>query len=87
MKETWSTINKLIKKRSKTTKIQTLKADGITIFDSKEIANSMNQFFSTVGEELSNDIPETVNPLLKVEYNVNPKNATFRLRSHYSVFI
>ena len=77
MKETWSTINKLINKRSKTTKIQSLKADGINIFDSKEIANSMNQFFCTVGKKLSNDIPETVNPLLKDEYIVNPQNATF----------
>ena len=77
MKETWSTINKLINKRSETTKIQSLKADGITIFDSKEIANSMNQFFCTVGEKLSNDIPETINPLLKGEYIVNPQNATF----------
>ena len=77
MKETWSTINKLIHKRSKTTKIQSLKADSIIIFDSKEIANSMNQFFCTVGEKLSNDIPETVNPLLTDEYIVNPKNAPF----------
>ena len=28
----------------------------------------MNQFFCTVGEKLSNDIPDTVNPLLKDEY-------------------
>ena len=77
VKETWSTINKLINKRSKTTTIQSLRVDGITIFDSKEIANSMNQFFCTVGEKLSNDIPETGNPLLNDEYIVNPQNATF----------
>ena len=77
VKETWSTINKLINKRSKTTTIQSLRVDGITIFDSKEIANAMNQFFCTVGEKLSNDIPETENPLLNDEYIVNPKNATF----------
>ena len=77
VKETWSTINKLINKRSKTTTIQSLRVDGITIFDSEEIASSMNQFFCTVGEKLSNDIPETENPLLNDEYIVNPKNATF----------
>ena len=77
VKETWSTINKLINKRSKTTTIQSLRVDGITIFDSKEIANSMNQFFCTFGEKLSNDIPETENPLLNDEYIANPKNATF----------
>ena len=37
----------------------------------------MNQFFCTVGEKLSNDKPETENPLLNDEYIVNPKNATF----------
>ena len=37
----------------------------------------MNQFFCTVGEKLSNDIPETGNPLLNDEYIVNPQNATF----------
>ena len=39
-------------------KIQSLKDNVITIFDLKEIANSMNQFFCTLGEKLRNDIPE-----------------------------
>ena len=77
VKETWSTINKLLNKRSKTTTIKSLRVDCINIFDSNEIANSMNQFFYTIGENLSNDIPETKNPLLNGEYIVNPINATF----------
>ena len=36
-----------------------LRVNGIDIFDTKEIANSMNQFCCTVGEKLSNDILET----------------------------
>ena len=62
-KETWSTIDKLIIKRLTTTIILSLRTDGTTIFDSKEIANSMNQFFCTVGEKVSNDIPETKSPI------------------------
>ena len=62
VKETWSTINKLINKRSKTTTIKSLRVDGINIFDSKEITNSMNHLFCTVGEKLSNDIPKTKIP-------------------------
>ena len=41
------------------------------------MANSINQFFCNVGEKLSNDIPETKNPLLNDDYIVNPLNATF----------
>ena len=77
LKETWSTVSKLVNKRSKTTKIQSFKADGIAIFDSREIATSMNQFLCTVREKLNNGITETGNPLLKDEYTVSPKNATF----------
>ena len=77
MKETWSTINRIINKRSKTTTIQSLRDDGTTISDSQEIADSMDQFFCIVGEKLTNDVPKTENPLLKDEYIINPKNATF----------
>ena len=62
-KETWSAIDKLIIKRLTTTIILSLRTDGTTIFDSKEIANSMNQFFCTVGEKVSKDIPETKSPI------------------------
>ena len=41
----------------------------------------MNQFFCTAGEKLSNDIPETKNPLLNDEYIVNPLSATFSFAS------
>ena len=54
-----------------------LRVNGIDIFDTKEIANSMNQFFCTVGEKLSNDILETKNLRLNDECIVNSKNATF----------
>ena len=74
MKETWSAINKLVNKR--------LKADGITIFDSRDIANSMNQFFCAVGEKLSNDIPEAGNPLPKDENNLNHKKCHSQLYSY-----
>ena len=35
LKQTWSTVNKLINKRSKSTQIQSLKVDDTTIKDSK----------------------------------------------------
>ena len=77
VKETCSIINKLINRRSKMTTIKSLRVDGINIFDSKKIANSMNQFFCTDGEKLSNDISETKTHLLHGENNLNPLNFHF----------
>ena len=57
LKETWATINKLVNKRSKTTNITALEVDGQTIDDSVGMANSMNDFFCNVGDQLSKDIP------------------------------
>ena len=77
LKETWATINKLVNKRSKTTNISSLTVDGSSVSDSVGIANSMNEFFCNVGNELCKDIPDTENGLLKGEYTINPTNATF----------
>ena len=55
-KQTWSTVNKLINKRSKSTQIQSLKVDGTIIMDS-EIVNTMNDYFCSVGDKLSNKFP------------------------------
>ena len=52
LKETWKTINKLVNKRSKTTNISSLNIDGNSVTDPTGIANSMNQFFCNVGDEL-----------------------------------
>ncbi len=80
LKETWRTINKLFNKRSKTTKISSLKVDGQEITDTQQISNSINDFFCNIGEELSEKIPNHTNPLLDGQYNVNPSNAAFKFR-------
>ena len=51
--------------------------DGNSVTDPIGIANSMNQFFCNVGDELSKDIPDTKNSLLMGEHTINPSNATF----------
>ena len=76
-KETWSTINKVINKRSKTTMISSLSDGDESISNPIDIANKMNDFFCTVGDQLSRDIPETYNSLLEGEVTVNPENACF----------
>ena len=41
------------------------------------MANSMNDFFSSIGVKLCNDIPDTENDLLNGDYDINPTAATF----------
>ena len=43
LKQTWSTINKLVNKRSKSTQIQSLKVGDTVIKDSESIASAMNE--------------------------------------------
>ena len=75
-KETWKTINKLVTKRLKATNISSLHVDGNSFIDPVGIANSMNQYFCNVGDELCKDIPDTDNGLLLGEYAINTSNAT-----------
>ena len=79
LRETWKTINKLVNKRSKTTNISSLNVDGNSVTDPVGIANTMNQFFCNVDDELSKDIPDTENSLLLDEHTINPSNASFIL--------
>ena len=65
LKKTWRTINNVLNKKSKTTNIASLNVDGIHISTNADIAESMNNFFCTIGQTLSDKIVQTRNPLLK----------------------
>ena len=67
IKETWTTINKLINKRSKTTNITSLRVDDETITKPDLIAESMNEYFCNVGEQLSKKIPKKMNSFISRE--------------------
>ena len=71
LKSAWKTINMVLNKKSKTTQVATLEVDGSLISDNDSIAESMNNFFCSIGNTLSGEIPETANPLLENEYMVN----------------
>ena len=60
IKETRATINKLINKRSKTKNITSLKVDDETITTPDLLAESMNKYFCSVGEQLSKKIPRKI---------------------------
>ena len=76
LKQTWSTVNKLINNRSKSTQIQSLKVDDTVIKGSESIANSMNDYFCSVGDKLNKE-----NSLLKGDYGINPIAARFAFSS------
>ena len=77
MKETWNTINQLINKRSKTTNISSLGVDETCLTKSREIADSMNDYFCNIGCKLRSKIPNIDNPLLSGDYSINEKHARF----------
>ena len=76
-KLTWSTVNKLINKQSKSTQIHSLKVDGTIIKDSESIANKRNDYFCSVGDKLSNKSPYKETSLLKGDYDINPSATHF----------
>ena len=51
------------------------------ICDSDTIAESMNEFFCSIGNIFSDKIPKTLNPLLENEYSVNPENIRFEFEA------
>ena len=69
--ETWKTLNLLLNKRSKTINVESLDVDGEVINENLDIAMSMNEFFCSVGRNLSVKIPQQPNPLLSGEYKIN----------------
>ena len=68
LKKTWKTINQVINKKSNTTVVPNLTVDGQAIRGKKEIASSINEYFCSIGNKLSEKIPKKANPLLSGEY-------------------
>ena len=40
----------------------------------------MNDFFCNIGEKLSSNIPDTINPLMNRDYSANSDSARFEFR-------
>ena len=81
MKETWKTINQLVNKRSKTTNVSSLQEDNKILTSSDEIAESMNHYFCTIEQKLSEKIPHAENPLLSGDLSLNKNSTRFRFRA------
>ena len=70
MKDSWQTINQLLKKRSQSTNIVSLKESNQAIFDKQSISDKMNEYFCSIGEKLAADIVHTSNTLLSREISI-----------------
>ncbi|CAB4007436.1 Hypothetical predicted protein [Paramuricea clavata] len=73
-KEMWKKISDLTNKKTKSTNISEIKEDGVMLTDPTEVANSFNKFFSEIGPDLSDKLPE---PDYLPESYVNPINSEF----------
>ena len=80
MKETWRTLNQILNKRSKSTNIVCIK-DQDKELGKKEIAESMNQFFCSVGKDLASEIDDAPNPLLSGDYTIHFQEKRFEFRA------
>ena len=52
-KESWQTINELLNRKPKTTKINQIIINDKAIVGDKEIANKFNEYFSEIGKKTS----------------------------------
>ena len=60
-RRTWQTINELTSPKSNTPSIKELLVNGVSINKSTGLANVFNEYFSTVGPKLANQIPSAAN--------------------------
>ena len=81
LKSAWKTINMVLNKKLKTTQIASLEVYGSLISDSKSVAESINNFFCSIGNALSGMIPETPYPLLNNEYLVKPQDLPYQFKA------
>ena len=81
MKESWKEINELLSKRSKSSKIDSLKESDSEGVHKKDISNAMNNFFCSVGKDLADKIDPVPNPLLTGDYEITNYKTIFRFRT------
>ena len=78
IKNIWKVFKKLTYKTSKVGNIQKLIIDGAEITDPSGITKKLNKYFSKVGSNLSEKIPDT--EMLPTQ-SINRPNAKFKFRS------
>ena len=80
IKGSWKVINEIINTKSKPTNIDYIKDCDQEISNNREIANTMNDYFCTVGAGLANNFEETENSLSSGKYQIKSSTANFKFR-------
>ena len=83
MKECWKIASRVLNKCSKSTNITYIKDGDIEIREKREISNTMNNYFCSVGEDLAKNIKnieKSSNRLLAGKYTVNQTVAWFEFK-------
>ena len=80
LKDSWKTINELLKNRSKSCNIDCLKDSDNVVTRKEDIANVMNSYFFSIGTELASKIDRSVNPLLSVDYHIRDESEKINFR-------
>jgi len=77
-KATWNLLGSLSNRRSKGHRVTQLSYRGQTVSDPQSIANSFNDFFSNIGQDLDREIPDV--PISPLDYMGNPSPSSFFIR-------
>ena len=78
-KESWQTMNELLNRKSKTTKINQIIINDKAIVGDEEIANKFNEYFSEMGKKLAEEIPD--NDFYPLHY-VTPVSNSFTFHAN-----
>ena len=82
MQDSWKIINELINKRSKSSNINELKDTGSeSVVHKKDIPDTMNSYFCSIGKDLAKDIDPVPNPLLSGDYQINNERKVFHFKT------
>ena len=74
MKETWKLTNALLNKYTKSTNISSLIEGNTIIQGRRDISNTRNNCFCSIGRELADEVDQSLNPLLLYDYLINKFN-------------
>ena len=76
-KEMWRNINQIIGKHSKTTNVTSIQVNDSIKTSNRDIAETFNNYFANVGNELSKQVPPTIK---RPEDYLEPKSSTFEFK-------
>ena len=57
LKNTWNLLNELMNRKTSTNQITEIRSGAESITDSKNIAETFNEFFTSIGPKISNSVP------------------------------